>query len=157
MKWDDLKQYHYHDSMIEKSIQICYYWIFQSNIISIVFSRRVQRTKNFWDVCKSCLSSSVTNVFLLFQIKQLFRDLNITSFFISSDCTNYVQLLDVAVNKFIKDRIKELIDMHFDTNFDQRQSKKYIVNNQRVMLTQWMRQTWKEISWEECWNNTTCI
>lgn len=59
-----------------------------------------------------------------------------TPSFIPSGCTGYVQVLDVAVNKPIKNRIKELADMHFDSHFDQWNRGKYTVGDRRIMLAQ---------------------
>lgn len=77
-------------------------------------------------------------------MREAFRELNITSSFIPSGCTGYVQVLDVAVNKLIKIRIKELSDIHFDTHYDQWNTGKYTVGDRRVLLTQWVGQAWKE-------------
>jgi hypothetical protein len=52
-------------------------------------------------------------------MKQVFRKLNITFFFISFDCTSFIQVLNVAINKSLKNRISELIDIHYDQHFDQ--------------------------------------
>lgn len=51
-------------------------------------------------------------------IKQAFRDLNVIPFFISSGCTSYVQVLDVAINKPLKSRITALADQHYADNFE---------------------------------------
>lgn len=83
------------------------------------------------------------------QIKQVFRDLNITSFFISADCTDYVQVLNVIINKSLKDRIKELTNIHYDENFEKWDKESYTVEKRRIMLTKWVSQIWKKFHKEK--------
>ena len=54
---------------------------------------------------------------IIWKIKQAFRDLNITTSFIFSGYTGYVQALDITINKPLKDRIGELADIFYNQNF----------------------------------------
>ena len=67
----------------------------------------------------------------------------ITSF-IFSNCIDYVQILDVALNKPIKNKISELTDISYETNFEKWKKKTYTMSERRILLTQWVGQTWKE-------------
>ena len=79
------------------------------------------------------------------QVKQAFRDLNITASFIPSGCTGYVQVLDVAINKPLKTRVSELADIHYDENFERWSKGSYTVGDRWVMLTKWVGQAWREL------------
>lgn len=69
-------------------------------------------------------------------MKEVFRKLNTTVFFILSGCIGYVQVLDVVLNKPLKDRISELADLSYETNFEKWEKKTYTVNERRILLTQ---------------------
>ena len=53
-----------------------------------------------------------------FEVKQIFKNLNVISFFISFDCTNYVQVLDVVINKFFKMMLANVVERHYSDNFE---------------------------------------
>ena len=74
------------------------------------------------------------------QVKNTFCDLNITTSFILSSCTGYVQALDVAINKPLKDRIGKLADISYDKNFTKWEKGSYTVGDRRIMLTKWVGQ-----------------
>ena len=78
------------------------------------------------------------------QVKQAFRDLNITTSFIPAGCTGYVQVLDVAINKPLKNRISQLADLHYDEHFDKWHKGSYTVGDRRILLTKWVGQAWRE-------------
>lgn len=71
--------------------------------------------------------------------------MNITTSFIPSGCTGYVQVLDVAINKPLKDRISELADLSYEENLQKWENGKYTVGDRRVMLTHWVGQAWREL------------
>lgn len=77
-------------------------------------------------------------------MKEVFRKLNITTSFIPSGCTGYVQVLDVAFNKPIKNRISELADISYEENLEKWEKGVYTVGERRVMLTHWVGQAWRE-------------
>ena len=78
------------------------------------------------------------------EVRQAFRDLNVTTAFIPGGCTGYLQVLDIAINKPLKDRIKELANQHYDTHFQKWDKGGYTVGERRVMLTHWVGQAWRE-------------
>ena len=79
------------------------------------------------------------------QVKQAFRDLNITTSFIPAGCTGYVQVLDVAINKPLKNRISQLADLHYDEHFEKWSKGSYTVGEHRILLTKWVGQAWREL------------
>lgn len=54
---------------------------------------------------------------IIMQVKTPFLDLSITTSFIPSGCTGYIQALDVAINKPLKDRIGDLADDDDDDSY----------------------------------------
>ena len=50
------------------------------------------------------------------RLRQILKDLNTTTSIIPGGCTGYVQVLDVSVNKIIKDLIKQFKEDHYDAN-----------------------------------------
>ena len=77
-------------------------------------------------------------------MKEVFRKFNITFFFIFSDCTSYVQVLDVTFNKSLKNRISELADLSYEKNLKKWKNGKYTVENRRIMLIQWIDRAWRK-------------
>ena len=71
--------------------------------------------------------------------------MNITASFIPSGCTGYVQVLDVAINKPLKNRIGELADIHYEEHFEKWNTGSYTVGDRRIMLTKWVGQAWREL------------
>ena len=57
-------------------------------------------------------------------------------------CTGYVQPLDVAVNKPLKDMIQEEAELHYDAHMDEWARGKFSVGDRRIMLTQWVGKAW---------------
>ena len=56
-----------------------------------------------------------------------------------------MQVLDVAINKPLKNRISELVDIHYDENFEKWNKGSYTVGERRIMLTHWVGQAWRDI------------
>jgi hypothetical protein len=50
-------------------------------------------------------------------------------------CTRMVQVLDVSINKPLKDLIKEEQDNHYDCHIEAWQQEKYNIGERRVLLT----------------------
>ena len=50
------------------------------------------------------------------RLRQILKDLNTTTSIIPSGYTSYVQVLDVSVNKIIKDLIKQFEEDYYDAN-----------------------------------------
>lgn len=78
-------------------------------------------------------------------MKQTFRDLNITTSFVPSGCTGYVQVIDVAIDKPLKNRIGELADLHYDQHSDKWNKGSYTGGDRRIILTKWVGQAWREL------------
>ena len=79
------------------------------------------------------------------EVKQVFRDFNITTSFIPSGCTGYVQVLDVAINKPLMNRIGELTDIHYEEHFVKWLKGTYTVGDRRIMLKKWVGQARGEL------------
>jgi hypothetical protein len=54
---------------------------------------------------------------------------------IPGGCTGIVQVLDVSINKTLKDLIKEEQDNHYDQHIEQWQQEKYNIGERRILLT----------------------
>ena len=54
-------------------------------------------------------------------------------------------MLDVSINKPLKNRISELADMSYEKNLEKWENGKYTVGDQRIMLTHWVGQAWREM------------
>ena len=57
-------------------------------------------------------------------------------------CTGFVQPLDVAINKPLKEMIQEEAELHYDEHMDEWAKGKYSVSDRRVMLTHWVGKAW---------------
>jgi hypothetical protein len=56
-----------------------------------------------------------------------------------------VQVLDVTVNKIMKQYIEEFEDQWVDKHFDEWKASKFNVGQRRVLLTQWVGQAWEKL------------
>jgi hypothetical protein len=66
--------------------------------------------------------------------------LNVTTSIIPGGCTGYVQVLDVSINKIIKQYIEEYEDIHIDTHIEEWKEGKFSTGDRRILMTQWVRQ-----------------
>ena len=57
---------------------------------------------------------------------------------ISEGYTRIVQVLDISINKLLKDLIKEEQDNHYDCHIEAWQQEKYNIEEHRVLLTYWI-------------------
>ena len=78
-------------------------------------------------------------------VLQTMADLNTIPSMIPGGCTGYIQPLDVAFNKPLKDRIRELAEQHYDDHAEQWDRGKYTVGERRIMLTKWVGQAWRDL------------
>lgn len=78
------------------------------------------------------------------QVKQAFRDLNVTTSVIPGGCTYYMGL-DVAIYKPLKRRIGELADLHRVEHRERWSNGCYTVGDRRILLTRWVGQAWGEV------------
>ena len=83
------------------------------------------------------------------EVKQVFKELNCTTSFIPSGCTSFIQVLDVAINKPLKNCIKELSEIHYDNHIDKWENGKYSIGDCRIIITQWVGQAWQELHAEQ--------
>jgi hypothetical protein len=63
-----------------------------------------------------------------------FKRINCTYSFILGGTTSFIQVCNVAINKPLKDRIAELVEIHYDAYKEQWIENKYSVSDRRVML-----------------------
>jgi hypothetical protein len=63
-------------------------------------------------------------------------------------CTGMVQVLDVSLNKPLKDLIKQEQDDHYDRNIEEWQQEKYNIGERRILLTHWVAKAWKRLHLE---------
>ncbi len=59
--------------------------------------------------------------------------------------TGYLQVCDTAINKVLKDQIRELADIHYDHNESKWIKGKYTIGERRVMLVSWVAQAWADL------------
>ena len=78
------------------------------------------------------------------EIKQIFKNLNVTFFFVFSDCTNYVQIFDVTINKSFKARISIFANEHYEQNIEKWIQNKWTTNERRVLFIKWINQAWEK-------------
>jgi hypothetical protein len=79
------------------------------------------------------------------QLQDELKKLNVTVSIIPGGCTGYVQVLDVTVNKIMKQYIEEFEDQWVDEHFDEWKANKFNVGQRRVLLTQWVGQAWEKL------------
>ena len=79
------------------------------------------------------------------EIKQTFKNFNVISLFISSNCIDYVQILDVVINKSFKMMLTNVVEKHYIDNFVKWKKKMYIVNERRTLLIKWIDETWTKL------------
>jgi cation diffusion facilitator CzcD-associated flavoprotein CzcO len=60
----------------------------------------------------------------------------------------YIQVLNVSLNKPLKDLIKEEHDDHFDRHVEEWEQEKFNVGERRVLLTHWVAKAWKRLHLE---------
>jgi hypothetical protein len=69
------------------------------------------------------------------ELRDQFAKLNTTISIIPGGCTGYVQVLDVTVNKIIKQYLEEAEDLWIDKHFDEWKAEKFNIGDRRVLLT----------------------
>jgi hypothetical protein len=67
---------------------------------------------------------------------------------IPGGCTGYVQVLDVSLNKPLKDLIKEEHDDHYNQHIEEWERGVFSVGDRRVLLTYWVARAWKRLHLE---------
>ena len=68
------------------------------------------------------------------RVKELYRSMNITTSFVPGGCTGFIQVLNVAINKPLKQRIEDLADEHYDKHHKKYAFRKYTVDKRCVIL-----------------------
>jgi hypothetical protein len=82
------------------------------------------------------------------QLRDAFTKLHVTLSIIPGGCTGYVQVLDVLINKLIKQYIEEYEDLWVEQNFELWQSGKWSIGDRRVLMTHWVAQAFERVHME---------
>jgi len=72
------------------------------------------------------------------ELRDQFAKLNTNISIIPRGCTSYVQVLDVTVNKIIKQYLEEAEDLWINKHFDEWKAEKFNIRDRRVLLTKWV-------------------
>ena len=91
------------------------------------------------------------------ELRDAFVKLNVTLSLIPGGCTGYVQVLDVLVNKLIKQYIEEYEDLWVEQNFDLWESGKWSIGERRILMTHWVAQAWEKVHTEHKDAIITCF
>lgn len=83
------------------------------------------------------------------EVTDALKSINRTISFIPGGTTGFIQVCDTAINKALKDRIKELVDIYIDQNEERWVAGKFTVGDRRVLLTKWVGQAWEEMYQED--------
>jgi Tc5 transposase DNA-binding domain len=78
-------------------------------------------------------------------LREELAKLNVTTSIIPGGCTGYVQVLDVSVNKLIKQYIEEEEERWIDENIEQYKAGRYSVGDRRVLMTHWVAHAWEKV------------
>jgi hypothetical protein len=81
-------------------------------------------------------------------VRRAFKAQKTTLSVIPGGCTRMVQVLDVSINKPLKDLIKEEQDSHYDQHIEDWQKEKYNIGERRILLTHWVAKAWKRLHLE---------
>ncbi|MCJ1360275.1 MAG: hypothetical protein MMC33_010279 [Icmadophila ericetorum] len=57
----------------------------------------------------------------------------------------YLQVLDIALNKPLKDLVRDKAELHYDQNFEQWKNNSYSVGDRRILLTKWVAEACKQL------------
>jgi hypothetical protein len=77
------------------------------------------------------------------QLRDEFAKLNVTISTIPGGCISYVQVLDITVNKIIKQYVENFEVQWVDDHFDEWKAGKYSVGDRRILLTKWVGEAWE--------------
>jgi hypothetical protein len=79
------------------------------------------------------------------QLREEFTKLNTTLSIIPGGCTGYVQVLDVSVNKLIKQYIEEAEEAWIDKHMEQWKAGQFTIGDRRVLMTNWVAEAWEKV------------
>jgi hypothetical protein len=82
---------------------------------------------------------------MMTSLRDEFKKLNCTTSYIPSGCTGFIQVLDVSLNKILKALVAQQASNHANKFHDKYEARDFLVANQRVLLTQWVIEAWKEL------------
>jgi hypothetical protein len=74
-----------------------------------------------------------------------FKKLNCTTSYIPGGCTGFVQVLDVSLNKPLKQLVAQSAEDHADKYASWYEEGKFTIGERRVLLTQWVAVAWKRL------------
>jgi len=67
-----------------------------------------------------------------------FKKLNCTTSYIPSSCTSFIQVLDISLNKPLKDLVAQAASNHTDKFYERYEAGSFLVGDRRVLLTEWV-------------------
>src|SRR6266516_386562 len=79
------------------------------------------------------------------QLREELAKLNVTTSIIPGGCTGYVQVLDVSVNKLIKQYIEEEEEKWIEEHMEQYKAGRYSVGDRRILMTHWVTHAWEKV------------
>ena len=83
------------------------------------------------------------------KLQQDLRDelakLNVTTSLIPGGCTPYIQVLDISVNKLVKQLIEEEEELWIDSNMDKWKEGKFSIGDRRILMTHWVATAWRKV------------
>ena len=81
------------------------------------------------------------------QLRDTFKELNVTLSIIPGGCTGYLQVLDLLVNKLIKQYLEEYEDQWIEdpANFTAWESGKWSISDRRILMTHWVAQAFQRV------------
>ena len=78
-------------------------------------------------------------------LQDKFKKLNCTTSYIPSGCTGFVQVLDISLNKPLKDLVAQAASDHADKFYERYEAGGFLVGDRRVLLTEWVATAWKRL------------
>ena len=85
---------------------------------------------------------------LTFAVRNALKAQKTTVSIVLAGCTRYVQVLDVSLNKLLKDLIKEEQDNYYNLHIEEQQQEKYNIRERRILLTHQVARAWKRLHLE---------
>ena len=79
------------------------------------------------------------------RLREELAKLNVTTSIIPGGCTGYVQVLDISVNKLIKQYIEEEEEKWIDEHMEQYKAGRYSIGDRRILMTHWVTHAWEKV------------
>ena len=78
-------------------------------------------------------------------VKELLKKHNTSLVNVPPGCTSLVQVVDVLINKPLKDEVRSLFEDHLDKILDQYVDGKINQSQRRVLMTKWVGEAWPKV------------